>query len=64
MVNKRLIKKVKQEIDFINEVEEYQYEESEECQMISLIIFSIQLDNQARAQGLVDLDSISDFIFK
>ena len=43
--NNGLVKEIKQEINFISETE-YQYEESEQCQMILSIILSIQLNDQ------------------
>ncbi|TMC15977.1 MAG: hypothetical protein E6J34_20635, partial [Chloroflexi bacterium] len=60
--NSGLVKGVKQETNFVNEVKEYQYDQSEECYVIPLIILSIQLDDQISAQGLVDCDFSSDLI--
>src|SRR5436305_13663711 len=60
--NNELIKRVKQEINFVSKAEEYQYNQFEECYVISLIILSIQLDDQISAQGLVDCDFSFDLI--
>src|SRR5436309_10454446 len=60
--NSELIKEVKQEINFVSEAEEYQYDQSEECYVIPFIILSIQLNDQISAQGLVDCDFSFDLI--
>src|SRR5437667_8145783 len=61
--NKGLAKEVKHEVNFISEEEEeYQYEESQDCQVVPPIILPIQLDDQVHTQGLVDCGSTSDFI--
>ena len=63
--NSGLTKEVKQEVNFISEAEfqaEYQYEDSEQCQVVPPIVLPIQLDDQITTQGLVDCGSTSDFI--
>jgi retrotransposon gag protein len=62
--NKGFAKEVKQEANFISEAEEYQFEESEECQVVPPIVLPIQLDDNVHAEGLVDSGSTSDFISK
>ena len=63
--NSGLTKEVKQDANFISEAEyqaEYQYEDSEQCQVVPPIVLPIQLDDQIMTQGLVDCGSTSDFI--
>ena len=62
--NKGFAKEVKQEANFISEAEEYQFEESEECQVVPPIVLPIQLDDNVHAEGLVDSGSTSDFVSK
>ena len=64
--NKGIAKEVKQEANFISEAEEYQaeyqYDDSEQCQVVPPIILSIQLDDRVMTEGLIDCGSTSDFI--
>ena len=52
---------VKQEVNFIREAE-YQYEDSEQSQVVPPIVLPIQLDDQITTEGLVDCGSTSDFL--
>jgi Reverse transcriptase (RNA-dependent DNA polymerase)/RNase H-like domain found in reverse transcriptase/Integrase zinc binding domain/Chromo (CHRromatin Organisation MOdifier) domain/Retrotransposon gag protein len=61
--NSGLAKEVKQEVNFVSETEaEYQFEDSDQCQVVPPIVLPIQLNDQIVAEGLIDCGSTSDFI--
>src|SRR5437667_12550536 len=61
--NSGLAKGIKQEVNFISETEaEYQFEDSDQYQVVPPIVLPIQLDNQITMEGLIDCGSTSDFI--
>ena len=61
MKNSGLAKEIKQEVNFVSEAE-YQFEDSDQCQVVPPIILPIQLDDQITTEGLIDCGSTSDFI--